>query len=170
MTQIFGSNGVILPYTEPSLEIGNLTCKNLLKNHNFNIGITDPVSFGWNTNLTGNYRDVQYDPPEKMPGYCAAYLLSLYSTDSQKGIWQTVNLTAGQPYVFSCYLKLAQGNSNPAHGVYLMVKSANGTTTYRRTCVCILYLLGVVCFAVGASKGEGSVVFRMQFFEMCCDW
>ena len=128
---VSGSNGVILPYTEPGMEIGNLTCKNLLKNHNFNTGITDPVSFGWSTNLTENYRDVQYDPPEKMPGYCAAYLLSLYSTDSQRGIWQTVNLTAGQSYVFSCYLKLAQGNSNPARGVYLMVKSANGTTTYR---------------------------------------
>lgn len=128
---VSGSNGVILPYTEPGLEIGNLTCKNLLKNHNFNTEITDPVSCGWNTNLTEDYRDVQYDPPEKMPGYCAAYLVSLYSTDSQKGIWQTVNLTAGQSYVFSCYLKLAQGNSNPARGVYLMVKSANGTITYR---------------------------------------
>ena len=74
---VSGSNGVILPYTEPGLEIGNLTCKNILKNHNFNTEITNPVSFGWNTNLTGNYRVVQYDPPEKMPGYCAAYLLSL---------------------------------------------------------------------------------------------
>ncbi|MGM9683045.1 MAG: DUF6531 domain-containing protein, partial [Eubacteriales bacterium] len=128
---VSGSSGMILPYTEPGMEIGNLRCQNLLRNHNFNTGITEPTNVGWSTNLTGDYRDVQYDPPEKMPGFCAAYLVSLYSTDRQRGIWQTVNLTANKSYVFSCYLKLDQGNSNPERGVYLMVRSANGTTTYR---------------------------------------
>ena len=157
---VSGSNGVVLPYTEPGLEIGNLTCKNLLKNHNFNTGITDPVSFGWSTNLTGNYRGVQYDPPEKMPGYCAAYLLSMYSTDSQKGIWQTVNLDSGKPYVFSCYLKLAQGNSNPARGVYLMVKSTNGTTTYRSQMITTKKEFQRVAlpFTVDASCGDSYTV------------
>lgn len=128
---VSGSSGMILPYTEPGMEIGNLRCQNLLRNHNFNTGITEPTNVGWSTNLTGNYRDVQYDPPEKMPGFCAAYLVSLYSTDRQRGIWQTVNLTANKSYVFSCYLKLDNYNSNPERGVYLMVRSANGTTTYR---------------------------------------
>ena len=130
-TAVSGSNGVILPYTEPGMEIGNLTCKNLLKNHNFNRSGRSIDLTGWDTNLTGDHRGIQYDPPEKMPGYCAAYLLSLYSTDSQRGIWQTVNLAAGKSYVFSCYLKLDQANSNPNRGVYLMVKNANGDVVCR---------------------------------------
>ncbi len=125
--QVTDPNGVILPYTEPGMHIGSLRCENLLKNHNFKqsgfgIDMTD-----WTTNLNDSDRTIQFDSPEKMPGKFSANLISLLSADREKGMWQTVTLDAGQSYVFSCYLKLAIGNSNPEHGVYLMVKNSSGT-------------------------------------------
>ena len=128
---VSGSTGVILPYTDPGMDIGKLSCKNLLRNHNFDRGITSPTSCGWSTNLTGDYRIVMTETAEKMPGYCSAYLISLMSSDRQKGIWQTVNLSSGKNYVFSCYLKLGYPNTQSAHGVYLMVKTANGEIVHR---------------------------------------
>ena len=129
--EISGTNGMILPYTEPGMDIGNLTCENLLRNHNFTPNGTGISLTSWETNLTGDYRAVLYDSPEGMPGGCAAYLVSLYSSDVQKGIWQMQSFETGQSYVFSCYLRLEQHNSNPAHGVYLMVRDTSGNVIGR---------------------------------------
>ena len=129
---VTGENGMVLPYTEPGMEIGNLRCENLLRNHNFkrngiNIDLT-----GWSNNLVGQqYRDILYDPPEGMPGGIAAYLVSLYDTDRARGMWQTVSLATNTQYVFSCYLKLDYGTSKPEHGAYLMVKKSDGTVVAR---------------------------------------
>ena len=128
--QVTDPNGVILPYTEPGMNIGSLRCENLLKNHNFklsNLGGFGIDMTDWTTNLNDSDRTIQFDSPEKMPGKFSANLISLLSADREKGMWQTVTLDAGQSYVFSCYLKLAIGNSNPEHGVYLMVKNSSGT-------------------------------------------
>ena len=142
------------------MRCGVFLCQNLLENHNFKVSGTSVELSGWNTNLTGDYRDVQYDTPEGMPGFCAAYLLSLNSADTQRGIWQTVNLEAGKSYVFSCYLKLAQVNSKPTRGVYLMVKSANGSTFYRSQMITSKkeFQRVVLPFTVDAACGESYTV------------
>ena len=147
----------ILPYTEPGMNIGNLKCENLLQNHNFTTSGTDIALTGWSNNLEGiQYRDIQYDPPEGMPGRIAAYLLSLVSGDRQRGMWQTVSLECGQSYVFSCYLKLDQYNSNPNHGVYLMAKSTNGSTVFRSDMISVRgdFQRVVLPFKVDSACGE----------------
>ena len=147
----------ILPYTEPGMNIGNLKCENLLRNHNFTTSGTDIVLTNWSNNLEGiQYRDIQYDPPEGMPGRIAAYLLSLVSSDRQRGMWQTVSLECGQSYVFSCYLKLDQYNSNPNHGVYLMAKSTNGSTVFRSDMISVRgdFQRVVLPFKVDSACGE----------------
>ena len=117
---------VILPYTEPGMNIGNMRCQNLLNNHNF-IRNNSSISMSyWGNNLNEEYRSILYDPNEGMCGAIAAYLVSLVQSDRQRGMWQWKSLTPNADYVFSCYLKLDNKNSNSSHGVYLMVHDADG--------------------------------------------
>ena len=130
---VTGEHGIVVPYTEPGMEIGNLKCQNLLADHNFDTTIGDlkashPVG-AWRTNLRDNF--VQFDPPEKMPGQCAAYLINWAKQYTDDGIWQNVTLESGKDYVFSCYLKLTRANTNGNNkGVYLKVKSNNGGSAF----------------------------------------
>ena len=133
--EVTGTHGIVVPYTEPGMEIGNLKCQNLLPDHNFTSDIANvykPNYHGaWRTNMS--YPCVQYDPPEKMPGLCSALLINKYETDVDKGIWQNVTLQSGQDYVFSCYLKLwRKSTSDPNHGVYLMVRSGDCVFTSQK--------------------------------------
>ena len=133
--EVTGTHGIVVPYTEPGMEIGNLKCQNLLPDHNFTSDIANvykPNYHGaWRTNMS--YPCVQYDPPEKMPGLCSALLINKYATDVDKGIWQNVTLQRGQDYVFSCYLKLwRKSTSDPNHGVYLMVRSGDCVFTSQK--------------------------------------
>ena len=128
---VTGEHGIVVPYTEPGMEIGNLKCQNLLSDHNFNTSIDDlrssqPVG-AWRTNLRDNF--VQHDPPEKMPGFCSAYLINWAKRYADDGIWQNVTLESGKNYVFSCYLKLVRANGSNK-GVYLKVRSNNGGSEF----------------------------------------
>ncbi|MBR6052008.1 MAG: RHS repeat-associated core domain-containing protein, partial [Clostridia bacterium] len=123
--KVTGTNSIVVPYTEPGLEIGNLKCQNLLSDHNFstdirNLSDSHPIG-AWHTNLGNHF--VQYDPPERMPGQCSALLINRLPTDVDKGIWQDVTLECGKDYVFSCYLKLSRNGSDSNHGIYLMVQA-----------------------------------------------
>ena len=129
------SDGVILPYSEPGPEIGDLRCENLLNNHNFKRAIMGYGinMLGWYTNMNDDTRSIQYDTAEGMPGLYSAYLLSLNKTDKACGMWQNVTLEADTPYVFSCYLRLDRGNSDTSRGVYLMVKKENSGEVIARS-------------------------------------
>lgn len=124
--KVTDTHGIVVPYTEPGMEIGNLKCQNLLSDQIFTADIqeltdTHPVG-AWRTNM--RYPCVQFEKPEKMPGFCSALLINKYATDVDKGIWQNVCLQNGRHYVFSCYLKLWRKSSSDSNsGVYLMVQS-----------------------------------------------
>ena len=139
--EIWDEDGIIVPYTDPGSNIGNLRCENLLENHNFKdnsdtidiaAGETD-ITLNhnmWTSTLTEATDYLTFEHPEGMPGYCSVSLVTRDTAARGKGLRQTVTLPAGK-YVYSCYLKLESDNTDPERGVYICVEEEDGTEECR---------------------------------------
>ena len=145
---IVGNESLILPYSDPGMEIGNIKCKNHLRSHVFqnrggSLDLSATNEGGvriWNSNLeNSSVGGLVFQSPDEAPGYLAAMLVSQSSSNQQMGIWQDIAYSGSSdgndapsevPYVFSAYVRMVHARPNDNSRAYLMVTNTANTRTW----------------------------------------